>query len=288
VRDCGQFPPLIGLILGISTDYPFFAGKRPRIIGHRGTAGEAPENTLVAFHKAFEEGADLVELDVQGARDGNVIIIHDATLDRTTNGCGPVNACSLTEIKALDAGYNFTMDSGQNFPYRGQGVQVSTLEEFLIALPDAKAIVEIKAESPHIVGAVIDTIHRLGREDQVLLASEADSILANIRCALKDQEIQIATGFSYGDVAAFMGHIALGTLSEYQPPGQALQVPPEYEGTTLVNAVTIDAAHRFGLETFVWTINDSDEMRRLLTLGVDGIITDYPARLARVVKRFHA
>jgi glycerophosphoryl diester phosphodiesterase len=272
--------------VGTSKDYPFFRGKRPRVIGHRGAAGEAPENTLVSFRKAFEQGADLIELDVQGTRDGKVIIIHDATLDRTTNGRGPLKTHSLAQVKALDAGYNFTLDNGQSFPYRGQGIQVSTLEEFLIALPDAKAIVEIKPESPHIVEPVIDTVHRLERDDQVLLASEADSILANIRRSLKDQQIHIATGFSYGDVAAFMRHIAMGTLHEYHASGEALQVPCEYAGTSLVNAVTLEAAHRFGLEMFVWTINDIDEMKRLLTLGVEGIITDYPARLARVVEDF--
>jgi len=273
--------------VGTSTDYPFFRGKKPRIIGHRGAAGEAPENTLVTFHKAFEQGAHLVELDIQGTRDGDVVIIHDDTLDRTTNGRGPLNACSLSEIRALDAGYGFTLDDGQTFPYRGRGIQVPTLEEFLTAIPHAKAIVEIKPESPHIVRAVIDTTHRLGKDDQVLLASEADSILADIRRALKDQQIHIATGFSYGEVTAFLGHIATGTLSEYQPPGQALQVPCAYEGISIVNAATLDAAHRLGLETFVWTVNDVDEMKGLLTLGVDGIITDYPARLAGAVETIH-
>jgi len=273
--------------VGISEDYPFFQGKKPRIIGHRGAAGEAPENTLVSIRKAFEQGADLIELDVQGTRDGQVVVIHDLTLDRTTNGRGLLNKHSLTHVKALDAGYNFTLDEGQSFPYRGRGIQVSTLEEFLVALPDAKAIIEIKPESPDIVGAVIDAVHRRGKDDQVLLASEADSILTNIRRALKDRQIHISTGFSYGDVAAFMGHIAAGTLHEYQPSGQALQVPCEYEGTSLVNAVTLEAAHSLGLETFVWTINDIDEMKRLLTLGVDGIITDYPARLAGAVETIH-
>lgn len=276
-----------GFALGTSTDYPFFGGRKPRIIGHRGAGGEAPENTLVAFHEALEQGADLIELDVQGTRDGNVVIIHDAALDRTTNGRGPLNACSLSDIKALDAAYGFTLDGGQSFPYRGRGIQASTLEEFLIALPHVKAIIEIKPESPHIVETVIHTIHRLGKDDQVLLASEADPILAHIRRALMDQQINIATGFSYGDVADFLSHTATGDLGEYHPPGQALQVPCEYEGTSIVNTATLGAAHRLGLEIFVWTINDIDEMKRLLALGVDGIITDYPARLARVVETMH-
>ena len=270
--------------MGTLTDYPFFAGKRPRIIGHRGAAGEAPENTLVSFHRALQQGTGLIELDVQDTRDGNAVIIHDCTLDRTTNGQGPLNARSLNEIKALDAGYAFSMDDGQSFPYRGRSIQVPTLEEFLIAFPDAKAIIEIKRESPNIVRAVIDTIHRLGKGDQVLLASEADSILTDIRQTLTGLGLRIATGFSYGDVAEFLSHIATDTLGDYRPSGQALQVPCEYEGTSIVNATTVDAAHRLNLEMFVWTINDVDEMNRLLALGVDGIITDYPSRLAPLVK----
>jgi glycerophosphoryl diester phosphodiesterase len=281
-----QDPPT-GSALSTLTDYPFFEGKRPRVIGHRGAAGEAPENTLVAFDEALREGADLIELDVQGTRDGNVVIIHDSVLDRTTNGCGPIDACSLPEIKALDAGHRFSLDDGQSFPYRGRGIQVPTLEEFLNTFPRAKAIIEIKPESPRIVGTVIDTIRRLRKDDQVLLASEADSVLAHVRRTLAGRQLKMATGFCYGDVAGFLSHLATGEMSDYQAAGQALQVPCEYEGTSIVNATTLGAAHRLGLEMFVWTINDIDEMKRLLALGVDGVITDYPARLARVVQTMH-
>jgi glycerophosphoryl diester phosphodiesterase len=264
--------------------YPFFEGKKPRIIGHRGAAGEAPENTLVAFDEALRQGANMIELDVQGTRDGNVVIIHDTALDRTTNGRGPIGACSLTEIKALDAGYRFSLDDGRSFPYRSRGIQVPTLDEFLNTFPRAKAIIEIKPESPHIVETVIDTIRRLGKDDQVLLASEADSVLANVRRTLAARQLKMATGFCYGDVADFLSHLTTGAMSEYQAAGQALQVPCEYEGTSIVNAATLEAAHRLGLEIFVWTINDIDQMKRLLALGVDGIITDYPAQLAIVVQ----
>lgn len=269
------------------TRYPFFEGMKPRVIGHRGAAGEAPENTLVAFDQALSEGADLIELDVQGTRDGNVVIIHDSMLDRTTDGRGPIDACLLPEIKALDAGYRFSLDDGQSFPYRGRGIQVPTLEEFLNTFPRAKTIIEIKPESPHIIGTVIDTIRRLRKVDRALLASEADSVLARVRRTLTEQHLNIATGFCYGDVADFLGHLATGGMSDYQAAGQALQVPCEYEGTSIVNAATLAAAHRLGLEMFVWTINDVDEMKRLLALGVDGIITDYPARLARIVSTMH-
>ncbi len=269
--------------MGTSTEYRFFAGKKPRIIGHRGAAGEAPENTLAAFYKGLEQGAHLIELDVQATRDGKAVVIHDSTLDRTTNGHGPLNARSLSEIRALDAGYNFSLDLGQTYPYRSQGVRIPTLEEFFVALPNAKAIIEIKPESPNIAATVIDTIHRLGKDDQVLLASERDSILTEIRQSLTMQGLKMSTGFSYGDVAEFLGHISAASLGEYRPSGQALQVPCEYEGTTIVNAATVEAAHRLNLEIFVWTINDVDEMKRLLALGVDGIITDNPSRLASLL-----
>ncbi|HZD42124.1 MAG TPA: glycerophosphodiester phosphodiesterase [Terriglobales bacterium] len=268
-----------------TTDYPFFTGKKPRAIGHRGAAGEAPENTFLAFEKALSEGADLLELDVQLTADEKVIIFHDPMLDRTTNGHGPVNACSLAEIKALDAGFGFTMDGGKSFAYRGQGIQVPTLEEFLIAFPQAKAIIEIKPESPEIVEAVIHIIRRLRKADQVLLASQSDSVLAQVRRTLTYEQLAITTGFCYGDVASFIRCVTAGSLSEYCPPGQALQVPCEYEGLSIVNTTTVAAVHQLGLEIFVWTINDIGEMKRLLALGVDGIITDYPARLVRLLQR---
>jgi glycerophosphoryl diester phosphodiesterase len=264
--------------------FPFFSGDRPRIIGHRGAAGVAPENTLPSFRRAFDDEAGIIELDVWGSKDGQVVIIHDATLQRTTNGRGPVRQLTVKEMKAFDAGYWFTPNGGISYPFRGQKIEIPTLEEFFSAFPTVKAIVEIKQARPPIVKNVIETVMRFGREDQILLATEDDQIMRVIRAEVGKGGSPIATGFAYGEVAALLGWIKSGKGDAYLPPGQALQIPCEYGGMTLVSGETVEAAHAIGIEMFVWTVNDMDEMARLLALGVHGIITDYPARLRGLIK----
>jgi glycerophosphoryl diester phosphodiesterase len=257
----------------------FFSGPKPRIIGHRGAAGEAPENTLPSFQRALDDGAAYVELDVRTTADGEVVVIHDETVDRTTDGHGAVNGLTHSEIKRLDAGYHFTKDDGRTYPYRGQRIQIPTLAELFSSLPQIRAIIEIKQSHPPIVKKAIEIVRSAGKERDVLLATEEDEIMAEIRAALEDSDTPIATGFCYGEVAAFIAWLERGCAERYHPPGQAMQLPCEFGGRTLVSAQTVAAAHQPGVEMFVWTIDDPAEMRRLLDLGVDGIVTDYPARL---------
>lgn len=264
--------------------YHFFAGAKPRIVGHRGAAGEAPENTLPSFRKAFDDGADLVEMDVRGTKDGEAAIVHDATLDRTTSGRGPVKGRTLRELKALDAGYRFSPDGGVSYPFRGEKIEIPTLEEFFSSLPRANAIIEIKENRPPIVKKVVETILQLGKQGQALLATEDDRIMADIRREIAATAPGIATGFSYGEVASFIQWATSGKKSAFAPSGEALQIPCEYRGITLVSAQTIQAAHESGVEVFVWTVNDVSQMADLLALGVDGIITDYPRRLRDLVR----
>lgn len=247
--------------------------------------GEAPENTLLSFQRALEDGAKYVELDVQSSKDGEVVIIHDATLQRTTNGRGPVNRHSLKELKALDAGYRFTLDGGKSYPYRGKKIEIPTLQELFFALPQARVIVEIKQAHLPIVKKVIEIVRQERKEEQVLLATEKDQIMTEIRRELEASDLSIATGFSYGEVASFMSWLAGGKRDHFVPQGQAFQIPCEYHGMTLVSEQTLGQAHEMGIEMYVWTVNDTEEMARLLRLGVDGIITDYPARLRELVAK---
>lgn len=247
--------------------------------------GEAPENTLVSFQKAVEHGADLVEMDVRVTREGEVVIIHDAMLDRTTNGRGRVNRKGLKELKALDAGCRFTPDGGASYPYRDQRIEIPTLEEFLSTCAESKAIIEIKQARSPIVETVVGTVLRMGREGRVLLATENDQIMRMIRHEIARTQTAVATGFSYGEVEDFMAWLAGGQRAPLSPPGQALQIPCEYGGMTLVSKQTVKGAHDLGIEIFVWTVNEIREMERLLRLDVDGIITDYPARLSNLLSR---
>jgi glycerophosphoryl diester phosphodiesterase len=257
----------------------FFSGSKPLIIGHRGAAGEAPENTLPSFQRARDDGAAYVELDVRTTADGEVVVIHDATVDRTTDGHGAVNELTRSKIKRLDAGYRFTKDGGRTYPYRGKRIGIPTLAELFNSFPKIKAIVEIKQANPPMVKRVFDIIRAAGNEPDVLLATEENEIMVDIRAELRESNPPIATGFCYGEVAAFIAWLERGCAESYHPPGHAMQLPCEFGGRTLVSARTVAAAHALGVEIFVWTINQTAEIERLLDLGVDGIITDYPARL---------
>jgi glycerophosphoryl diester phosphodiesterase len=270
------------------SDYPFFGGEKPRIIGHRGAAGTSPENTFPSFQRALEEGAKFIELDVRSSEDGEIVIIHDATLERTTNGRGPVRKKSLRELKVFDAAYWLTLDGGASYPYRGQQVEIPTLEDYLSFFPQARTIIEIKQSRPAIVKRVIEIVHRLGKEQSVLLATEKDKIMREIRKELQNKDLHIATGFSYGEVADFFYWAAGGKKSDLAVSGQAMQIPCEYGGMVLVSEATASAAHELGVEMFVWTVNSVKEIERLLDLGVDGIITDYPSRLHDTISRRRA
>jgi glycerophosphoryl diester phosphodiesterase len=254
-----------------------FGGTKPRVFGHRGAAGVAPENTLPSFALALALGADVLELDVHASRDGVIVVMHDPTLERTTNGRGTVREHAWSELQELDAGYQFTRD-GHDFPYRDQGVRIPTLEAVLKRFPLACCNIEIKQEHPPIVAAVVEIIRRLDAQHRVLLAAEHDSIMREIR----QQAGDIVTSFATGEVADFIARLQTSGLKDYQPRGCALQIPPRFGDIELVTAESVAAAHRCGLEVHVWTINQRDEIEALLALGVDGIMSDLPG-LARTV-----
>jgi len=257
----------------------YFELPRPRVFGHRGAGGVAPENTLPSFAAGAALGADYLELDVHATRDGTVVVIHDDTLERTTDGRGPVHEQTLAALSRLDAGYRFTYD-GHVFPFRGQGVRVPTLETVLRRFPDRCFNIEIKQAEPAIVDAVVDLLGKTGTADRTLLAAERDPIMQAIRSTAGDR---IATGMSAGDAAEFIDRVARDDWSGYRPPGRALQIPPAYRDVELVTPETIAAAHRLGLEVHVWTVNDAAEVARLLDLGVDGIMSDLPGLVATAV-----
>src|ERR1700741_241156 len=151
------------------TGHPYLAGA-PLLLAHRGGSALAPENTLPAFRRALEWWrADVLEIDVQPTRDGDALVIHDPTVDRTTGGSGPVGSVPAEELRRLDAGSRFTPDGGGSFPFRGRGVRFSTLREVLAQLPRARVNVEVKDARAQ--QAVWDTIHEAGAVHRVLVAA---------------------------------------------------------------------------------------------------------------------
>jgi glycerophosphoryl diester phosphodiesterase len=259
----------------------YLARPRPRVFGHRGAAGVAPENTLPSFALAAALGATYLELDVHATSDGEIVVLHDPLLDRTTNAEGPVRDWRWSDVAALDAGWHFSHD-GHSHPYRGQGVRVPRLAEVIAAHPALPLNIEIKQGDPPIVAATLDVLRRGGALERTLLAAEHDDIMAAIRAAVGDE---VATGMSVGDVMAFMDRWMRDDWAGYTPPGTALQIPPSHGEIEIVTATSVAAAHRAGLEVHVWTINEVAEIDRLLDLGVDGVMSDLPGLVAAAVAR---
>lgn len=255
----------------------FFAGPLPRRFGHRGAAGTHPENTLPSFEAALELGAEAFELDVHRTADGEIVVFHDDTLERTTDGRGAIRERTLEELAGLDAGYGFSPDGGRTFPFRGRGIRIPTLRDVLQAFP-VPVIVEIKQVDPPIEEDLARLLQSMKASSRVLVFSLHQEALDRYRALHEEQ----ATGFGPDDVAEFLRRAGSDDWEGYRPPGVAFAVPVRWHGTQIVSGPFVDAAHRAGCEAFVWTINDPREMRDLLDLGVDGLISDYPERLSRV------
>jgi glycerophosphoryl diester phosphodiesterase len=218
---------------------------------------------------------------VHATADGHVVVLHDPTLERTTDGGGPVQALTLAELERLDAGHRFTAPDG-SYPYRGQGIRVPTLRQVLAAHPGVPLNIEVKQDDPPIVGRVLEDLDAFGARERTLLAAEHHHIMERIRAEAPD----VVTSASSAEVADFVFRFRDGRLADdYDPVAVALQVPPEFGDTAIVTAESVAAAHALGLEVHVWTINDEARMRALLALDVDAIMTDFPARGAAVLGR---
>jgi glycerophosphoryl diester phosphodiesterase len=260
-------------------DSEFFDLPAPRVIAHRGASGEHPENTLDAFRAAAEAGAPYFELDVHMTRDGVVVVSHDHALKRTCGLDAAISDLTLAELKRADAGWGFTTTStpaaaDRGFSFRGRGIEVPALAEVFAAFPQHRYIIEVKQTAPSLAAALLDVIDRAGMRRRVLVAAEDQVPIDEMRALAPT----LPTGFSAREFMGFMASLAPGA-EPYDPRAEAIQIPTEYQSWRLVTPQSVAAAHRMGVEMHVWTVNDPTEMRALLELGVDGIITDFPARL---------
>jgi glycerophosphoryl diester phosphodiesterase len=253
----------------------------PVNFAHRGASARAPENTLEAFRLAVEAGAGGLELDVRMTRDGEVVVIHDATVDRVTDGSGAVAGMTLDEVRRFDAGYSFSPDGGRTFPYRGRGVRIPTLAEIYEEFPDAYVNADIKEAQPEAEEAVLSVIKDAAAEGRTLVASTDHAVLRRFR---KVSGGHISTGASRREIAAFYVLSRLHLEALVSPAYEALQVPVEHRGIKLVTPRFVRAAHSRGVRVDVWTINDVAEMNQLLDLGVDVIMTDRPEVLESLLR----
>ena len=265
-----------------SVRHPYFDLPRPISIAHRGCAGEAPENTIPAFERALAQGADVLESDIHLTHDGIPVLIHDAIVDRVTGASGSVADFTADALRRFDAGYHFSPDGGQTHPYRNRDVRIPSLEEAFRHFPDTRFNLELKAPGSRLIGATLELVAKHRREPITLVTAGDDGIMAELRDRLGSLANPIAQGACERDIREFLRCAATGT--EPAPGPMALQIPPDFGGQPLVTEPLIEFAHARGVQLHVWTINDPAEMRRLLDLGVDGIITDFPGRLAEIIR----
>ncbi len=264
--------------------HPYFDIPRPVSIAHRGCAGETPENTIPAFERALAQGAGVLESDLHLSGDGVPILIHDAIIDRVTDATGSVADFTAEELRRFDAGYHFSADGGQTHPYRKRGVRIPSLDEAFRRFPDTRFNLELKAPGPALIAATLELVAKYRREAITLLTAGDDEIMVRLRGRLGGLAKPIAQGASERDIRDFLRCASKGTPPA--PGPMALQIPADFGGQPLVTESLVEFAHTTGIEVHVWTINDPAEMRRLLDLGVDGIITDFPGRLADVIREW--
>lgn len=281
---------LTGTVRALSTQprsiKPFLADSRPVVLAHQGASGHSPSNTLESFRLALAQGADILELDVHMTRDGVVVVSHDETIDRMSNGSGAIREMTLAELRQYDFGHDFSPDGGLTFPYRGKGVTIPTLEEVFQAFPGVRVNIEMKQVEPAMETAVWELVQQYRMEEKVLVNSFHSEPVRRWQALAGDRT---ALGATRGHMYEFAAYYLLHLDRLYQPRVDAFQLPTQQRvGPFTLRLDTprlIETAHRLGIKVHYWTINDEATMERLLLLGADGIITDYPDRAVPVMER---
>jgi glycerophosphoryl diester phosphodiesterase len=247
---------------------------------HRGGAAVVPEDTILGFREGLKYGDAVIECDVHSTLDGELVVMHDESVDRTTDGAGRIGELSYAEIQRLDAGYGFSPDNDLTFPWRGKGVTVPTLGQIYAEFPDLPVNIEIKKGRPDIEERVAAAVEAAGAQSRTLVVSQSRTTMQRFREVSKHQ---VATASSRLELLGYWLLSLLHLTWLIDPPFQALQPPEKYKGIPIVTPRLVRAAHRQNLRVDVWTIDDEADMRRLLSYGVDGVMTDRPDVLARVL-----
>ena len=257
-----------------------FLTPLPRVVAHRGDSANYPENTLPAFISAAKMGIDVIETDVHLTKDKELVIWHDPTLERNTDGKGTIESHTLDELKALDAGYTFTKDEGKTFPFRGKGVQLCTLDEALKACPDERFNIDLKSQESDIVDIFIKVIRENKAESRVCGASFHLNNLKKLKRLAPD----ITTSVTTLEVIPLLLKEKMHILPKEFDRRLIFQVPVSQYGIKVITKHFVDEMHKRGAIIMVWTINNEDEMRRLFRLGVDTIMTDNPRLVIKVAE----
>lgn len=276
------------------------------VIAHRGGCGLAPENTLMAFEVSNRIGVDVLEMDIHLTKDYELVVIHDSTLNRTTDGNGKVKDFSLIEIQRFDAAYFFSPDptyrnrrdssiyknlknNGGLFPLRGKGVSIPKLQNIFERFRKIRMIIEIKPNNNNIVKPFCQMIKDFNKEDQIIVGSFYGKVLE----AFRQNCPEVATSAFSLETAQFVLSDKIKLSGMINPLYVALQIPPLLKKKFWGHQISISVASRSLIRAAVkkrlivqvWTVNEPNEMRKLFNLGVNGIMTDYPDRLLKIIGR---
>ena len=256
--------------------HSFFKGE-PLILAHRGASAHAPDHTRAAIRLALDQGADVIECDVHVSRDGHPVLHHGGDLSENTDGSGPVGRYTLSELERFDAGYRFTAD-GRNFPHRGRGHRILSLAEALAEFPQARFNIDLKERRA--AAPALHAIDQHAASDRILLASFYSWRRAP---ALRGHTGPLS--ITQDQMIPFMLLHWAGLDSLWPLELDALQVPERHWGIRIVTPRLIRRAHDLGMRVHVWTVDDAKDMRRLLSWGVDGIVTKRPSLGVQVRER---
>ena len=274
---------LLTLVVPDARDSVYYRDiERPLVIAHQGGDGVWPGDTMFAFENAVKIGADVLEMDAHITKDGQIVLMHDERVDRTTNGTGLIEDLTLDQLKQLDGAYKWSNDGGNTFPYRGRGILVPTLEELFQKFPQMRYVIEIKLTTNPIDKPLCALIRQYNMQDKVVIASFHDGAMQNFRATCPE----VATSASRGEVTkiVLLGKIFLSGLvapqyESIQPPYD----PAESKNIPIMTRRFIRESHAKNLAVEPWTVNDPELMKQYIEWGVDGIMTDRPDLMLEVL-----
>lgn len=270
--------------------------RSPLHFAHQGGALEAPSSTLFAMRLAVRNhDADALELDVHRSADGHLVVCHDESVDRTTPHTGTISQFTLEELRTFDnafwwaPGYEATTDlSASEYVFRGRAPEdsafgIATVEEILQEFPNTFLNFDIKEIGPtRYESQLADLLRAYGRQSDVIVASFHDDALRVFHQYAPD--IHVSLGPT--DTVMFYDAAVNGArMPTFDTTQVALQIPPSFDGTQIIDAAFVTAAHNANLAVHAWTIDDPEQMHQLLDCNVDGIMTDRPSVLAEVLRR---
>lgn len=243
---------------------------------------------MLAFVEAAELPIDGLEMDIHATKDDVLVISHGDDVSRTTNGNGRIPEYTLAELKQLDAGYHFTNDDGETFPFRDQGITIPTLEEVLDRFTDLWINVDIKQHEAHVVVLLCDLIRRHAAADRLCVGSFSDETVTQFRSACPD----VVTLASITEISELFLLNRLRLTRFFDNGGHTMQIPPRRKQlgfeVDVVTSSFLETAHEYGMAVHIWTLNEEETIRQYVDMGVDGIITNYPDRALQVLNRLPA